>query len=121
MGMMKVAAGFAVGYVLGTRTGRDTYEQIVDGARKLSNHPAVDRAQAKIEDATSAAADVAPTKANDVLSSGRDAVAAKVKSSRNSGTDDRAGNARLGSAPKEASTATPIYRDTLADNGNPAI
>lgn len=43
MGVTKMAAGFAVGYVLGTRAGRDTYERIVDGTRTLANQPATQR------------------------------------------------------------------------------
>jgi hypothetical protein len=44
------AAGAAVGYVLGTRAGRDKYEQIVDSARTLHQKPAVQQAESKIKD-----------------------------------------------------------------------
>jgi len=33
--------GLAVGYVLGTRAGRERYEQMVNTARKVVQHPAV--------------------------------------------------------------------------------
>jgi hypothetical protein len=114
MAMVNVAAGFAVGYVLGTRAGRDTYEHIVDRARKLSNQPAVKRSQATVEDAASTAADAATAKANAVASSDAD----KVTSASNN--DDKATNASGKGAAKTASTATPIYRRTVADDGSPA-
>ncbi|MFG2222101.1 YtxH domain-containing protein [Streptomyces sp. NPDC050161] len=34
-------AGLAVGYVLGTRAGRERYEQLRKGARRISQNPAV--------------------------------------------------------------------------------
>lgn len=34
-------AGAAVGYVLGTKAGRERYEQIVQASRKVSEHPTV--------------------------------------------------------------------------------
>ena len=44
------AAGAAVGYVLGTKAGREKYQQIVDGARNFGQTPAVQQAQSKIKD-----------------------------------------------------------------------
>ncbi|WP_433828510.1 hypothetical protein ACQP2E_03910 [Actinoplanes sp. CA-015351] len=44
---MKLAAGLAVGYVLGARAGREKYEQIVATARKVSAHPTAVQAQEK--------------------------------------------------------------------------
>jgi hypothetical protein len=39
MRMMMLAAGLAVGYVLGTRAGRPAYDRIADGARRLTGAP----------------------------------------------------------------------------------
>jgi len=47
MKVFTLAAGFAVGYVLGSRAGRDKYEQIVATARKAQDHPAVQEMQQK--------------------------------------------------------------------------
>lgn len=47
MRTFKLAAGFAVGYVLGSRAGRQTYEQIAATARTARDHPAVTQAQQK--------------------------------------------------------------------------
>ncbi|HET6627794.1 MAG TPA: YtxH domain-containing protein [Nocardioidaceae bacterium] len=58
--LMVLGAG-AVGYVLGTRAGRERYEQIARQAQKLRNNPAVQQkvAEAKhtAKDAASAATD----------------------------------------------------------------
>ncbi|GAA2484820.1 hypothetical protein [Winogradskya humida] len=50
MKVVTLAAGLAVGYVLGTRAGREKYEQIVAGARKASSHPRVVQAQEKAKE-----------------------------------------------------------------------
>nr|BFE60441.1 hypothetical protein GCM10020063_049670 [Dactylosporangium thailandense] len=39
MKLLPIAAGLAVGYVLGTRAGRAKYEQIVDNARQVRANP----------------------------------------------------------------------------------
>jgi hypothetical protein len=36
-----LAVGFAAGYVLGTRAGRQRYEQIARAARRVMDHPTV--------------------------------------------------------------------------------
>jgi sRNA-binding protein len=48
--VFKFAAGLAVGYVLGSRAGREKYEQIVAAARKAQDHPAVTQAQQKAKE-----------------------------------------------------------------------
>lgn len=47
MGILKLAAGVAVGYVLGSRAGREKYENIAAQARKVGSHPRVVEAQEK--------------------------------------------------------------------------
>jgi SLT domain-containing protein len=47
MKVFTLAAGLAVGYVLGSRAGRDKYEQIVATVRKAQTHPAVTQVQDK--------------------------------------------------------------------------
>jgi hypothetical protein len=59
--VFKFATGLAVGYVLGSRAGRDKYEQIAAAARKAQNHPAVTQVQQKAKDLLSTAADSAAT------------------------------------------------------------
>jgi hypothetical protein len=38
MKVLALAAGLAAGYVLGTKAGRERYNQIVQGARKLADN-----------------------------------------------------------------------------------
>jgi len=45
MKLLTFAAGLAAGYVLGTRAGRERFEQLTDEARKLTNHPKMSKLQ----------------------------------------------------------------------------
>lgn len=47
MKTLTLAVGFAAGYVLGSRAGRERYQQIVDKVSELGNKPAVAEATAK--------------------------------------------------------------------------
>jgi hypothetical protein len=62
MKVVTFAAGLAAGYVLGTRAGREKYQQIVETARKVGGHPTVVQAQEKARDLIGAGADVATAK-----------------------------------------------------------
>jgi hypothetical protein len=46
---MAFAAGFAAGYVVGARAGRERYEQIVKLARQAAEHPAVQQAAGTVQ------------------------------------------------------------------------
>src|SRR5215469_17591208 len=49
MNRMAFAAGFAAGYVVGARAGRERYEQIVKFARQTAEHPAVQQAAGVVQ------------------------------------------------------------------------
>jgi len=53
MKMLTFAAGLAAGYVLGTRAGRERFEQLVRNVRKVGDHPTVVQAQDKVKDVLS--------------------------------------------------------------------
>ncbi len=55
MKVLTLAAGCAAGYVLGSRAGRDKYEQIVAAARKAQDHPVVTQVQEKAKQLLSSA------------------------------------------------------------------
>jgi hypothetical protein len=78
MKKIPLLAAAAVGYVLGTRAGRERYEQIRTGARKLARDPRVQAATQKAQDtvATQAshAAEVAKDKVSDAASTAADKV-----------------------------------------------
>jgi hypothetical protein len=46
---MAFAAGFAAGYVVGARAGRERYDQIVKLARQAAEHPAVQQAAGTVQ------------------------------------------------------------------------
>jgi hypothetical protein len=50
MKMLTFAAGLAAGYVLGTKAGRERFDQLVRGVRKVGDHPTVVQAQDKVKE-----------------------------------------------------------------------
>ncbi len=68
-------AGFATGYVLGARAGRERYEQIMRQARNFANNPKVQETAGTLQ-----------TQAVDLAASAKDKVSDKV-ASRRSGTE----------------------------------
>jgi len=71
MGKFTLAAGFAAGYVMGTRAGRQQYEQIVATARSFMSNP-------KIQQTT----ETLQTSAGDMASRVKEKVSDKVQSRR---------------------------------------
>lgn len=78
MKKLPLLAAFGAGYVLGSRAGRERYEQIRSGARKVSQNPKVQRAAHKAQDAAThqaaAAAELAKDKVSSVASTAADKV-----------------------------------------------
>ena len=78
MKKLTLLAGVAVGYVLGTRAGRERYEQIKSGASRLAQNPKVQAAAGKAQETVSqqaaVAADVAKDKITDAASTAADKV-----------------------------------------------
>jgi hypothetical protein len=87
--------GLAVGYVLGTRAGRERYEQLLDGVRKIKEHPTVQEA-----------AGVVQAQASRLFNEGKDTVSEKLSHTklgeRLSGGGDGAAAANGGAAGKPA-------------------
>ena len=77
-----IAAG-AAGYVLGARAGRERYEQIADGVRRVMRNPRVQSARQQAQDAVAeqaaAARDVVVEKAKETASTAASAAADKVR------------------------------------------
>jgi hypothetical protein len=57
MKVLTFAAGLTAGYVLGTRAGRERFEQIVHSARKVGSHPTVVQVQKKAKNLVDAGVD----------------------------------------------------------------
>jgi len=49
MGMARFYAGFAAGYVLGARAGRERYQQLVEAWHSLANQPTVTRLREELD------------------------------------------------------------------------
>jgi hypothetical protein len=75
-------AGFAVGFVAGARSGRDTYDKIVGYGRQVAEHPKVQQAtstaQAKATELGKTAAAKAPEYAKSAATSAAKAASAQV-------------------------------------------
>ena len=70
--------GFAAGYVLGSRAGRERYEQISNGARKFMGNPTVQSAASKAQETVATQAPVVADAVKDKATSAASAVADKV-------------------------------------------
>jgi hypothetical protein len=64
MGKYRISfvAGFATGFVLGARAGRERYDQIVKAARTVAEHPAVQQAAGAVQAQASGLASAAGTR-----------------------------------------------------------
>ena len=76
-GKILLLVGLGVGYLLGTRAGRERYEQIKDAASKLWNDP---RVQKRVDQAEDFVKDKAPDVA-EFLADGAKTVVSKVSGS----------------------------------------
>jgi hypothetical protein len=47
-GKLGIAVGLAAGYVLGTRAGRERYQQLTASAKRLADDPSVQRLQEEL-------------------------------------------------------------------------
>jgi hypothetical protein len=88
--------GFAAGFVVGTRAGRERYDQMVKYARQVSGSPAVQKATVTIKEKTTEAAKTAMAKAPDVAKSASAQVPKIAKSAKKA--------ARPGSRRKDGDT-----------------
>lgn len=82
MGKGTFVAGVAVGFVLGARSGRETYDKMVAKAQQVWEHPKVQQAtstvQAKTADLSKQAAAKAPDYAKGAMSSVQSTVSTQV-------------------------------------------
>jgi hypothetical protein len=98
-GKILLVTGLAVGYVLGTRAGRERYEQIKSAANKFWNDPRVQKQVGQAEDFVK---DKAPDVA-DFLADGAKKVVSQV-SGKNSSTTSAKPAARKSAARKPAAS-----------------
>ena len=91
-GKILFVAGLGIGYVLGTRAGREKYEQLKSGAMKLWNDPRVQRqvdaAETFVKDKAPDVAEFVSDNAKKVVSqvTGKKPAASRTSGTRTTGT-----------------------------------
>jgi hypothetical protein len=95
-GRVALLTGTAIGYVLGTRAGRERYEQIKAQAQKIRSNPTVQAKAAQAQDYAKQQAPVVKDKAAEAASSAAGAAkdaAQSAKDKAGSGPDTNGGSA----------------------------
>ncbi len=100
-GKILFVAGLGIGYVLGTRAGREKYEQLKSGAMKLWNDP---RVQRQVDAAESFVKDKAPDVAEFVSDSAKKVVSQVT--GKKPASPSRTSGARASGTAKSGTTKT---------------
>ncbi len=79
--------GFAVGYVFGTRAGRERYDQMVKSAKQIAGSPAVHKATYTVKTKTSEVTKTAVAKAPGLAKSATEQVPKIVSTAKQKATD----------------------------------
>jgi hypothetical protein len=108
MKKLTLIAGVAIGYVLGSRAGRERFEQIRSGAQKIAQNPKVQSAAAKAQETVAAQAPVVADAVKGKASAAASAVSDKVGSGESGGTGPTTGTPVTGTgSPAASPTVTP--------------
>ena len=101
-GKLMFISGLAAGFVLGSRAGREKYEEIRANAKKVWEHPTVQEA-----------AGVAQAQANKLYTEGKDKIgSSKIGNKLSSGSDTSSSDSSLTSSTDSLST-DPLTSDPL--------
>lgn len=116
-GKLALLGGLAVGYVLGTRDGRERFEQIKGKARSMWNDPTV---QQKVSDAQDFAKEKAPEVQEKVSQTAKDTVG-KVTHRKDNGGEHAAGSSTPStSSTSSTSPSTSSTSSTSPSGGRPS-
>ena len=110
-GRLALLTGLAAGYVLGTKAGRERYEEIRQQFNKLMGTETAQQLQTQVRDVASSATQVVETKASEGISKAGEkaqelAEAAKSKAGSTSGTDTAGTKGYAGSGGPSGSTGS---------------
>lgn len=72
------ALGFAVGYIVGARAGRERYDQIVKYSRQVANHPVVQKATSTVTTKATELGKTAAAKAPDLAKTAASTISEQV-------------------------------------------
>jgi hypothetical protein len=103
-GKLMFLAGLGAGFVLGTRAGREKYEELVQAARKVRENPTVQEAAGVVQE-----------QANKIVSGGRQTVTDKLSHSKLAET--KVGERLLSAMDTETGAAAIRHNETLATSG----
>jgi hypothetical protein len=78
MKKLTLLVGIAIGYVLGSHAGRERFEQIRSGAKKVAGNPKVQSAASKAQETVAAQAPVVAGVVKDKVGTAASAAAEKV-------------------------------------------
>ncbi len=95
-----ILASAGIGYVLGTRAGRERYEQILSAFNGVRSSPQVQKAAAQAQDYAAQQAPVVKEKVQEAAGSARDKVKDVVSSDDAQGPDTSVPGAPSGATPK---------------------
>jgi hypothetical protein len=103
-GKLMFLAGLGAGFVLGTRAGREKYEELVQAARKVRDNPTVQEAAGVVQE-----------QANKIVSGGRETLTDKLSHSKLAET--KVGERLLSAMDTDAGAAAIRHNDSLAASG----
>ncbi len=105
-GKLMFLAGLGAGFVLGTRAGREKYEELVQAARKVRDNPTVQEAAGVVQE-----------QANKIVSGGRETLSDKLSHTKLAET--RVGERLLSAMDTQSGAPTTTRSDeTLATSGS---
>ena len=81
-GKLGIAVGLAAGYVLGTRAGRERYQQLTASAKRLADDPSVQRLQEELNGLFGSAKERVADSAGTTVQRVTDQAADKVQQTR---------------------------------------
>ena len=103
-GKLMFLAGLGAGFVLGTRAGREKYEELVQAARKVRENPTVQEAAGVVQE-----------QANKMMSGGKEKVTDKLAHSKLAET--KVGERLISAMDTDTGAKTIERNDTLAASG----
>jgi hypothetical protein len=104
-GKVMFLAGLGAGFVLGTRAGREKYEELVQAARKVRENPTVQEAAGVVQE-----------QANKIVSTSKDVVTDKLSNSKFAET--KIGERVLSAMDTDAGAEAIRRNDSLAASGH---
>lgn len=115
MNKLLIAAAGVAGYVLGTKAGRERYDQIRTQSQKVWNSPTVQSGVDHAADAAKSAAGAAGSAAADAATSAASAAGSKVVDAVKSHRSDDASSDRVSTDPADPSFAIDEVADPQLD------